>query len=204
VGNQLTFARLASLGTTSGSALACRELRAQRRADAQAKNTAVPPSPPSRAVDFAAIRTHLQIKDVLELLGFQARTARGTQLRGACPLHGSTRGTARCFSVNTDKQVFHCFKCGSHGNALDLWAQARRLSPFDAALDLCQRLHLPGTLNAPTGNREEEPVINSLAPCPTQDTIHVAGAFQNQLLTFAQPMSQGDQREPGFRPWWLE
>jgi hypothetical protein len=158
---------------------AAREIRAQRRADAQAKSTAVPPSTPNRAVDFAAVRTHLQIKDVLDLLGFQARTASGTQLRGACPLHGSTRGTARCFSVNTDKQVFHCFKCGCHGNALDLWAKAHRLTPYDAALDLCGRLHLPGKPISPTGNREEEPVITTLAPSITEDTINASGAFQN-------------------------
>jgi hypothetical protein len=134
---------------------AARELRAQRRADAQAKLTSVPQSTPCRTVDLAAIRCHLQIKDVLKLLGFQPRTASGTQLRGACPLHGSTRGTARCFSVNTDKRTFHCFKCGCHGNALDLWAKAQRLTPYDAALDLCQRLELPGTISAPTPETEK-------------------------------------------------
>ncbi|CEF49306.1 unnamed protein product, partial [uncultured bacterium] len=50
------------------------------------------------------------------------------QQRGACPLHGSSHGTASCFSVNTTTHTFHCFKCNRSGNALELWAAANRLS----------------------------------------------------------------------------
>jgi hypothetical protein len=44
--------------------------------------------------------------------------------------------------------------------ALDPWATAQRLSIYDAALDLCQRLNIPLPVLAPppTGNREEAPV----------------------------------------------
>lgn len=160
---------------------AARDLRARRRADAQAQLIAVPPPTPCRTVDFAAIRMHLQIKDVLQLLGFRPHTATGTQLRGACPLHGSTRGTARCFSVNTDKQVFHCFKCGCHGNALDLWAKAQRLTPYDAALDLCTRFHLLDEINSSTGNREEEPVVLNACRTPDAGYNPQDGALQYQL-----------------------
>jgi transposase InsO family protein len=130
---------------------AARQIRAQRRAEAQHNITAAPhsTSQPGRSIDFAAIHAQLRINDVLELLGFRSRSVRGAQVRGACPLHGATRGTSRCFSANTEKQVFHCFKCGCHGNALDLWAKAQRLSPYDAALDLCQRLNLTATFNSP-------------------------------------------------------
>ena len=65
---------------------------------------------------------------------------RGAQQRGPCPLHGSTSGTSRCFSANLDMNAFHCFKCGRRGNALDLWADATRQTPYDAAVDLCHRL----------------------------------------------------------------
>jgi DNA primase len=97
---------------------------------------------------------------VLGLLGFRALSSHGAQQRGPCPLHGSTAGTSRCFSVNTSDQIFHCFKCGRSGNALDLWVQATRQSPYDAALDLCQRLNIPTpTLSSTQRNREEEPVV---------------------------------------------
>jgi transposase InsO family protein len=119
------------------------------------------------AIDFAAVRAALPIAQVLAQLGFVPRSDHAGQQRGACPLHGSTQGTARCFSVNTQAHTFHCFKCGRSGNALDLWAAAHRLSIYDAAVDLCQRLHIPlPRLPAPaSGNREEEPVATGSGTC---------------------------------------
>jgi DNA primase len=119
------------------------------------------------AIDFAAVRAAIAIAQVLALLGFTPRSDHAGQQRGACPLHGSTHGTARCFSVNTNAHTFHCFKCGRSGNALDLWAAANRLSIYDAAIDLCQRLNIPlPLLTAPAaGNREEETVANGSSTC---------------------------------------
>jgi transposase InsO family protein len=117
------------------------------------------------AIDFAALRALVTMAAVLELLGFQARSRRGGQQRGPCPLHGSTSGTSRCFSANLDHHTFHCFKCGRCGNALELWAAANNQTPYDAALDLCQRLHLPLPTLPPERNREEEPVAKPLENC---------------------------------------
>ena len=118
------------------------------------------------AIDFAAVRAAVTMTAVLGLLGFQAQTTHGAQLRGPCPLHGSTAGTSRCFSVNLRDQIFHCFKCGRSGNALDLWAQASRQTPYDAARDLCQRLNIPLPLrSAAATNREEETVAAGPATC---------------------------------------
>jgi transposase InsO family protein len=125
------------------------------------------------AIDFAAVRALITMEAVLQLLGFQAQSGRDAQQRGPCPLHGSTSGTSRCFSVNLEQQTFHCFKCGRGGNALDLWAAATRQTPYDAASDLCARLNvtLP-TLASPlsTTDREEEPVASSANPCTMQPT----------------------------------
>ena len=112
------------------------------------------------AIDFPAVRAAITIAQVLLLLGFTPRSDHAGQQRGACPLHGSTRGTARCFSVNSNAHTFHCFKCNRSGNALDLWAAANRLSIYDAAIDLCQRLNIPLPILAPppAANREEETV----------------------------------------------
>jgi len=117
------------------------------------------------AIDFAAVRAAIPIAGVLALLGFTPRTDHAGQQRGACPLHGTTHGTARCFSVNTQAHTFHCFKCGRSGNALDLWATANRLAIYDAAVDLCQRWNIPLPLLEAAGNREEEPVARESNPC---------------------------------------
>ena len=110
----------------------------------------------SSVIDFAAVKSLVGIGAVLKLLGIAVTKS---QHRGCCPLHGGTRGTARCFSANQEKNAFHCFKCGQSGNALELWAKATQQTPYDAALDLGKRLgiELP-TLSHPVRNREEEPV----------------------------------------------
>jgi putative transposase len=119
------------------------------------------------AIDFAAVRAAITIAQVLVLLGFTPRSDRAGQQRGPCPLHGSTHGTACCFSVNTQAHTFHCFKCGRSGNVLDLWATANRVTIYDAAVDLCQRLHVPLPLLPPQlpANREEEPVATESNTC---------------------------------------
>jgi putative transposase len=139
-----------------------RQAQAQERErQCQPTVTAEPASRPPvarPAIDFAAVRAALTIAAVLDLLGWQDRSAQGPQHRGPCPLHGSASGTARCFSAHLDQNVFHCFKCGLSGNALDLWALAHRQTPYDTALDLCQRLAIPVPLLPTTRNKEEEPV----------------------------------------------
>jgi putative transposase len=150
------------------------EARERRKQQRQAQHEPCPPpvtpqpAATKPAIDFAAVKAAVTMAAVLELLGFRPNSTRGPQLRGPCPLHGSTSGTSRSFSAHLDRQAFHCFKCGRAGNALDLWAQANRLTPYDAALDLCNRLGIPvPTLPPPNRNRKEEPV----APLPDNATI---------------------------------
>ena len=123
------------------------------------------------ALDFAAVRAAITMAQVLQLLGSEP-TRPAPSSSGACPLHGSTAGTARCFSVNTEAHTFHCFKCGRSGNALDLWAIANRLSIYDAAVDLCQRLHiaLPILPSTPSANREEAAVACGPETCTMKST----------------------------------
>lgn len=133
----------------------------QRQTHQEQKETYQDPTRP--AIDFAAVRAAITIAQVLMLLGFTPRSDYHGQQRGACPLHGTKAGTARCFSVNTQAHTFHCFKCGKSGNALDLWAAANRMCVYDAAVDLCQRLsiQLPTLPPPTTANREEETVANN-------------------------------------------
>jgi putative transposase len=145
-----------------------RERRKQQRQAQHERPQRQPAVTPRPAIDFDAVRALITLAAVLQLLGFQANSTRGAQQRGPCPLHGSTSGTSRCFSANLDQHAFHCFKCGRKGNALDLWAQANRLTPYDAAVDLCERLHLALpilTPSPPPRNREEEPVALPAENC---------------------------------------
>jgi DNA primase len=95
------------------------------------------------AIDYRAARASIRLADILQLLGYQARARQADQLRGPCPLHGSRSATSRSFAAHLGKNVFHCFRCGAGGNALDLWAALTRLPLHGAVLDLCQRLGRP-------------------------------------------------------------
>jgi putative transposase len=136
-----------------------RERRKLQRQTQHEQQQLQPTAPSRPAIDFTAVRAMVTMAAVLQMLGFQANSTRGAQQRGPCPLHGSTSGTSRCFSANLDDNMFHCFKCGRSGNPLDLWAHATNQAPYDAAIDLCQRLNIPlPTLPYPSRNREEETV----------------------------------------------
>lgn len=118
-------------GNATDGGVECQRIVTGSSAECQRIVTARP------AIDFDAVKSRIGIAAVLKLLGIEATKSRH---RGCCPLHGSTRGTSRCFSASQEKNVFNCFKCGQSGNALELWAKATGQTPYDAAIDLSQRL----------------------------------------------------------------
>jgi DNA primase len=93
-------------------------------------------------IDYRALRDQVPISSVLRLLNFKPSERRGDQLRGPCPIHGSSSPTSRSFSVNLRLNAFQCFggSCGAHGNQMDLWAAAQRLPLYEASISLAERL----------------------------------------------------------------
>jgi DNA primase len=89
---------------------------------------------------FRRARTEVRLHDVLQFLGGKARTRRGAQVRGACPVHRSQSTTSRVFSAHLERGIGQCFRCGVAGNALDLWAQVTGQDIYQAVLDLYRRL----------------------------------------------------------------
>lgn len=111
---------------------------------------------PKPALDYAYLRSQIEMRTILDHLGC-LETLRGpqAQLRGPCPLHGSSKPGSRNFSVNLEKDIFQCFAphCQAAGNALDFWASLQQLPLYEAALHLAGTFHLQLTRK-----REEEPV----------------------------------------------
>jgi DNA primase len=93
-------------------------------------------------IDYAELRRRLTLGQVLELLHFVPSARTAGQVRGPCPVHGSQAPRSRSFAAHLARHCWQCFRCGAHGNALDLWAAATKLPLYEAALDLCRRLHL--------------------------------------------------------------
>jgi DNA primase len=92
-------------------------------------------------IRYAEVRAGVIIAEVLDLLGFVAGATSGDQVRGPCPVHRSTRPSSRSFSANRRLHIYKCFKCGSSGNPLDLYAAATGLRLFEATVRLCEQLH---------------------------------------------------------------
>ena len=109
-------------------------------------------------VDLRQARRDIRLGWVLGLLGWQPRQRRGEQVRGACPLHGSTAPRSRSFSAHLGRGVWHCFRCGASGNALELWARATGQGLYRAVLDLYDRLgqEVPWRRPARPANRAGE------------------------------------------------
>ena len=94
-------------------------------------------------IDFRVLRSQIGISAVLDLLGFVASQRRGGQVRGPCPVHRSRHPGSRSFSAHLTSNIYQCFRCGSRGNQLDLWAAATRQPLYQAAIALYERLHRP-------------------------------------------------------------
>jgi DNA primase len=92
------------------------------------------------AIDFRIARAEVRLAEVLELAGFAPCMRRGDPLRGPCPVHRSRTSTSRSFSAHLGKGMWHCFRCGAGGNALDLWVALTQQPLYAAVIDLYTRL----------------------------------------------------------------
>ena len=124
------------------------------------KPSAQPASVVRPKVDFAFLRQHITMEQVLQYLDLMPQLrGRGEQRRGPCPVHSHPGDAERTFSVHLGKNAFQCFHadCAVKGNVLDLWAAIHRLPLYEAALHLAETFRLPR-------NREEEPVARTRCP----------------------------------------
>src|SRR5208283_6211453 len=73
---------------------------------------------PRPKVDFACVREHVTMEQVLQHLGcFASLRGRGQQRRGPCPVHSQPTAPERTFSVHLGKNAFQCFhaECAVRG-----------------------------------------------------------------------------------------
>jgi DNA primase len=100
-------------------------------------------------LDFRQARQEIRLAEVLRLLDWRARARSGAQVRGPCPVHGSTSPGSRSFSAHLGRNLWRCFVCNASGNALDLWARATNQELYPALQVLYQQLGRPVPLLKP-------------------------------------------------------
>ena len=114
-------------------------------------------------IDYRQLRLMIPMEQVLQLLHFQASWRRGTRLRGFCPIHDLVGMDDRhCFSVDSQRNAFQCFRCGANGNQLDLWRLVHKRPLYPASLLLCERAGI------------SPPSIGESAVCRTLDSRNSA------------------------------
>lgn len=90
---------------------------------------------PQRFIDDLLARV-----DVVEVVGERVALKKtGRNHSGLCPFHQEKTPS---FTVSADKQFYHCFGCGAHGNALRFLMEYERLSFPEAVEQLAGRLGL--------------------------------------------------------------
>lgn len=84
-----------------------------------------------------------------EIIGRRVRLARaGREFKGCCPFH---QEKSPSFYVNDDKQFYHCFGCGAHGDAIEFLMQHDNLA-FTEAVEMLAPL---AGMEVPRQSREE-------------------------------------------------
>ncbi len=92
--------------------------------------------------------------DIVEIIGQHVQLKkRGQNHTGLCPFH-SERSPS--FTVNRDKQIYHCFGCGRGGDVFTFWMEYHNLTFPQSLKDLAERynIDLPRYRNVP-GEREK-------------------------------------------------
>lgn len=65
-----------------------------------------------------------------EIIGQKVSLTRaGREFKACCPFHNEKTAS---FTVNDDKQFYHCFGCGAHGSVIDFAMQMENLSFIEA------------------------------------------------------------------------
>lgn len=95
--------------------------------------------------DFAAIRSRHRLSDVVGKV--VNLTKDGHEFRGLCPFH--TEKTPS-FTVVDERQFFHCFGCGAHGDVVDFVADIHNVDTSAAVR------YLEGETPTPAVNRPQK------------------------------------------------
>lgn len=103
---------------------------------------------------FEAVK-QISCNDAAERLGLRGKRTGATQGRWLCPFHDDHQPSMACYD-STNR--FYCFSCHASGDAANLFAKVRGLSPVEAAKAALTEfgLDIPGGCDRP---RRDEVII---------------------------------------------
>jgi len=107
------------------------------------------------------LRSRLSIS---EIVGAKVKlTRKGREYLGLCPFHHEKTPS---FTVNNEKEFYHCFGCGAHGDAIRFLMEVEKYTFMEAIKELASRVGLSvpsGMLTNETQAREDfTPLLEAL------------------------------------------
>lgn len=124
---------------------------------------------PEELVD--SIRSQADIVDIVS--DYVTLRRSGRNYMGLCPFHDEKTPS---FSVNPEKQIFHCFGCGKGGSVFTFLMEHENVTFVEAIRHIARRLHI--TIPDTHGEREAGSEAESLA----RVTRFAARFFHDRLL----------------------
>ncbi len=96
------------------------------------------------------IRSRADILDVVS--GYVQLKRRGKNHFGLCPFHQEKTSS---FSVNVDKQIYHCFGCGVGGGVINFIMEIERMEFIEAIQHLGERYGIQIKIEGGRGKPKE-------------------------------------------------
>lgn len=92
--------------------------------------------------------------DIIDLIDARVKLKKqGTNFHACCPFHHEKNPS---FTVNDDKQFYHCFGCGAHGNAIDFLMNYDRLEFVESIEELASQHGLDVPYETGAGPNKQE------------------------------------------------
>ncbi len=98
----------------------------------------------------------------------------GKNHSACCPFHSEKSPS---FTVSRDKQFYHCFGCGAHGNAIDFVMEYDRLEFVDAIEELAGQLGLDVPREQGTGKRPDQGLSRDLYELMEEANLFLESKF---------------------------
>jgi DNA primase len=138
---------------------------------------------PRQFIDELLART-----DIVELIDQRVPLKKaGRNYAACCPFHSEKSPS---FTVSPDKQFYHCFGCGAHGNAISFMMEFEQLEFVEAIEELAQQHHLEvpreqgAVKNRPTAQADDYHLMQQAAEFYQQQLqSHPNAAMVQQYVT---------------------
>ncbi|SHH94945.1 DNA primase [Ferrimonas marina] len=128
--------------------------------------------------------------DIVELIDGRVKLKKaGKNYHACCPFHNEKTPS---FTVSQDKQFYHCFGCGAHGNAIDFIMEYDRLEFPDAIEDLASTVGMEVVREASTPNSQSP---RTSAPRPKGGSDDHYSLMQWAARYYQQQLRQHDEKE---------